>query len=101
MRTKGIGPQGLGIKGNNGYHIGSPAKQTTAAEFAYEKSLKDKEMGKSTKVVDREKRVQILKLLKARTMITKMVAGSLQHRTVAMMVKVPRKKVKQITRFNG
>ena len=26
MRTKGIGPQGLGIKGNNGYHIGSPAK---------------------------------------------------------------------------
>jgi hypothetical protein len=31
----------------------SPAKQTTAAEFAYEKSLKDKEMGKSTKVVDK------------------------------------------------
>jgi hypothetical protein len=27
MRTKGIGPQGLGTKGNNGYHIGSPAKQ--------------------------------------------------------------------------
>ena len=26
MRTKGIGPQGLGIKGNNGYIIGSPAK---------------------------------------------------------------------------
>ena len=26
MRTKGIGPQGLGIKGNNGYSIGSPAK---------------------------------------------------------------------------
>jgi|TARA_R110000772_G_scaffold129388_1_gene237452 hypothetical protein len=26
MRTKGIGPQGLGLKGNNGYHIGSPAK---------------------------------------------------------------------------
>ena len=25
MRTKGTGPQGLGIKGNNGYHIGSPA----------------------------------------------------------------------------
>ena len=55
MRTKGIGPQGLGSKGNNGYHIGSPAKQTTAAEFAYEKSLKDKEMGKSTKVVDKFK----------------------------------------------
>ena len=96
MRTKGIGPQGLGIKGNNGYHIGSPAKfkkhkmhsksgvtkvaetkeehlelkskgyghkapspakQTTAGEFAYEKSLKDKEMGKSTKVVDKFKAV--------------------------------------------
>ena len=26
MRTKGIGPQGLGVKGNNGYSIGSPAK---------------------------------------------------------------------------
>jgi len=26
MRTKGIGPQGLGLKGNNGYSIGSPAK---------------------------------------------------------------------------
>ena len=26
MRTKGTGPQGLGVKGNNGYHIGSPAK---------------------------------------------------------------------------
>ncbi len=35
------------------YEYGSPAKQTTAAEFAYEKSLKDKEMGRSTKVVDK------------------------------------------------
>ena len=26
MRTKGTGPQGLGVKGNNGYCIGSPAK---------------------------------------------------------------------------
>jgi len=26
MRTKGTGPQGLGVKGNNGYSIGSPAK---------------------------------------------------------------------------
>lgn len=25
MRTKGTGPQGLGVKGNNGYSIGSPA----------------------------------------------------------------------------
>ena len=31
----------------------SPAKQTTAGEFAHKKSLKDKEMGKSTKVVDK------------------------------------------------
>lgn len=26
MRTKGVGPQGLGLKGNNGYCIGSPAR---------------------------------------------------------------------------
>ena len=31
----------------------SPAKQTTAGEFAHKKSLKEKEMGKSTKVVDK------------------------------------------------
>jgi len=31
----------------------APAKQTTANEFAYEESLKDKEMGRSTKVVDK------------------------------------------------
>ena len=55
MRTKGIGPQGLGLKGNNGYKIGSPAQQTTAGEFAYEQSLRDKEMGKSTKVVNKVK----------------------------------------------
>ena len=36
MRTKGIGPQGLGLKGNNGYHIGSPAKFT--AHKMYSKS---------------------------------------------------------------
>jgi hypothetical protein len=32
-RTKGMGPQGLGIKGNNGYKIGSedsPAKKKDA-----------------------------------------------------------------------
>jgi hypothetical protein len=28
MNEKGIGPQGLGTKGNSGYPIGSPAKQT-------------------------------------------------------------------------
>jgi len=27
MTKKGIGPQGLGLKGNNGYHIGSPANK--------------------------------------------------------------------------
>lgn len=27
MDKKGIGPQGLGLKGNNGYHIGSPSKK--------------------------------------------------------------------------
>jgi len=31
----------------------SPAKQTTAGEFAHKKSLKEKEMGRSTKVVDK------------------------------------------------
>jgi hypothetical protein len=25
--SKGIGPQSLGLKGNNGHHIGSPAKK--------------------------------------------------------------------------
>jgi len=33
----------------------SPAKQTTAGEFAHKQSIKDKEMGKSTKVVDKVK----------------------------------------------
>jgi hypothetical protein len=35
------------------YEYGSVAKQVTAGEFAHQKSLKDKEMGKSTKVVDK------------------------------------------------
>lgn len=42
MRTKGIGPQGLGIKGNNGYKIGSedsPAKQVSKKEY---KKMTDK-----------------------------------------------------------
>tara|TARA_R110002124_G_scaffold958_2_gene4979 strand:+ start:3726 stop:3929 length:204 start_codon:yes stop_codon:yes gene_type:complete len=30
MRTKGIGPQGLGLLGNNGYEIGSPSKKKDA-----------------------------------------------------------------------
>jgi len=33
----------------------SPAKQTTAGEFAHKQSIKDKEMGKSTKAVDKVK----------------------------------------------
>ena len=33
----------------------APAKQTTAGEFAHKKSLKEKEMGKSTKAVDKVK----------------------------------------------
>ena len=33
----------------------SPAKQVTAGEFAHQKSLKDKEMGKSTKTADKVK----------------------------------------------
>lgn len=43
------------VFGRAGYDAktGSPAKQTTYGEFMYEKSLKDKEMGKSTKVVDK------------------------------------------------
>lgn len=36
-----------------GESIKSVAKQTTYGEFMYEKSLKDKEMGKSTKVIDK------------------------------------------------
>ena len=42
MRTKGIGPQGLGLKGNNGYEIGSPAKKglnTAGRKVEYMKSL--------------------------------------------------------------
>jgi len=33
----------------------SPARQTTAGEFAHKQSLKDKEMGRSTKAVDKVK----------------------------------------------
>lgn len=27
MHTKGIGPQGLGVKGHNGFWVGSPLKE--------------------------------------------------------------------------
>ncbi len=41
MNTKGIGPQGLGLKGNNGYHIGSPAKQVKKAYKKVSKKFPD------------------------------------------------------------
>lgn len=44
--------QGLRIS-TSSYEYGSPAKQTTAEEFKYMKSVKDKKMGLSTKVVDK------------------------------------------------
>ena len=37
------------------YEYGSPAKQVTAGEFAHQKSLEDKEMGRSTRTVDKVK----------------------------------------------
>jgi len=60
MRTKGMGPQGLGVKGNNGYSIGSPSKfkkhnmysKEGVAEVAETKKehleLKDKGYGHSS-----------------------------------------------------
>ena len=41
MRTKGTGPQGLGIKGNNGYHIGSPATFKEHKMYSKDGSVKD------------------------------------------------------------
>ena len=34
--AKKIGPQGLGVKGNNGYHIGSPSKKKGPCWSGYE-----------------------------------------------------------------
>ncbi len=48
MRTKGIGPQGLGLLGNNGYEIGSPAKQTCWSGYEAE-GKKKSPSGKKTK----------------------------------------------------
>jgi len=50
---KGIGPQGLGIKGNNGYHIGSPAKKSAAWE---RKEGKNADGGLNQKGVDSYKK---------------------------------------------
>ena len=46
MRTKGIGPQGLGLKGNNGYSIGSPANLKSACWNGYEAIGMKKEGGR-------------------------------------------------------
>ena len=37
MRTKGTGPQGLGVKGNNGYKIGSEDSPTKKKDACYSK----------------------------------------------------------------
>ena len=53
MRTKGIGPQGLGLKGNNGYSIGSPAKKglnTEERRNKYMGSIYDKQRNDQSKV---------------------------------------------------
>ena len=62
MRTKGIGPQGLGIEGNNGYHIGSPAKQTARSERLYARS--EKNAAKGRKAVDEGRDRRADRLLK-------------------------------------
>jgi len=52
MRTKGIGPQGLGLLGNNGYEIGSPAKRTkphTAGMSAAERKTYNNKTGGNLK----------------------------------------------------
>ena len=37
MKTKGIGPQGLGLKGNNGYKIGSEDAAPTKCWSGYKR----------------------------------------------------------------
>ena len=44
MDEKGIGPQGLGKKGNNGFWVGSPSKK---AEASSKETLKDNLVKKS------------------------------------------------------
>tara|TARA_R110001632_G_scaffold64812_3_gene153919 strand:+ start:1201 stop:1431 length:231 start_codon:yes stop_codon:yes gene_type:complete len=43
MRTKGLGPQGLGIAENNGYHIGSPNKMDPGASMNAPSAMKKKD----------------------------------------------------------
>jgi hypothetical protein len=46
MKTKGIGPQGLGTKGNNGYYIGSSATFNEHKMYGKNGSVKDVETKK-------------------------------------------------------
>jgi hypothetical protein len=46
MRTKGTGPQGLGVKSNNGYNIGSPAAFKKHKMYSKDGSVKDAETKK-------------------------------------------------------
>ena len=62
MRTKGIGPQGLGLKGNNGYKIGSPSKKTTRSEKIMARSEKNAYEGR--KAVDEGRNKKADRLLK-------------------------------------
>ena len=59
-RTKGIGPQGLGIKGNNGYEIGSPSKKTTRSEKIMARSEKNAYEGRKAVDEGRDKRADRL-----------------------------------------
>jgi len=44
MGERGIGPQGLGKKGNNGFWVGSPSKKDKAVS---KETLKDNQVKKS------------------------------------------------------
>jgi len=48
MERKGIGPQGLGVSGHNGFWVGSPAKQTCWKGYEA-KGKKPSPSGKKTK----------------------------------------------------
>ena len=54
MRTKGIGPQGLGLKGNNGYHIGSPAAFKNHKMYGKDGDVKAVETKKEHQALEKE-----------------------------------------------
>lgn len=60
--AKKIGPQGLGVLGNNGYHIGSPSKQTKRYDKVMSKSKKTAAKGR--KAVDEGRDAKAGRLLK-------------------------------------